>query len=51
MLLTSKSPVIYNYLSTYGESGFINTDFMKIAKNIVNGMKNLILTLEIVLKI
>ena len=32
VLLTPKSPVIYNYISTYGELGFVNTDFMIIAK-------------------
>ena len=32
VLLTPKSPVIYNYISTYGELGFVNTDFKKIAK-------------------
>ena len=32
VLLTPKSPVINNYISTYGELGFVNTDFMIIAK-------------------
>ena len=51
VLLTPKSPVIYNYISSYGELGFVNTDFKKIAKEYCEWMKNIILILDFVLKI
>ena len=32
ILLIPKSPVLYNYISTYGDIGFVNTDLKDIAK-------------------